>query len=893
MGTRSEAEIDAWLSGGGLVVAASERAARALAAAYHRARRAEGLTAWPAPMIQDWQGFVRAQWDQRSLDGRLVLNPLQEQSLWAEIVAADGKQAALLEGPRQRVAGLAAEAHRLLCLYAPRLLRAASRAGWQQDPEAFSGWLAAFDDACRVQNLVSAAQLPLELIDAIESESGPRPPLLLAGFDRILPTQRRLLEAWSEWREAPRNDSSTRIFSHQARDEQAELAACVLWCRRQLAANPDARLLIVTQDVARRRGEMERAFLRFAGAPGVAPRLEFSLGVPLRQIALARGAHMLLRWLAGAIEEHELDWLLSTGQTAANEQESQALTAVMRALRRRGLERPRWTFDSFIVQRPRVELPAAWVARMAQARRKLDESARRSNSAIAWAELVPQLLQMAGWPGARAFTSAEFQGMRRWQRAVDDCASLGFSGRRLRWAEFLASLERTVNETLFAPESQDAPILIAGPAESAGLEADALWFMGAGEDAWPAGGATHPFLPPEMQRETAMPHASPRLDWELATAMTERLLASAPEAHFSYARQSEGVEARPSRLIAKVAGTPIDLPAELIAPPIPKPLTVPIEDQSQVPFPYGEIAGGASVLTAQSQCAFKAFANARLGAQDWEPAEAGLTARQRGQLLHAVLHSVWDGPPTGIGSHAELVAIKGLHGFVEEHVRRVLRDKMPAGAREQMPQRYLELEETRLIDLVTEWLEYEITRVPFTVVETEADESTSIVGLALRLRLDRIDRLIDDSLLVVDYKTGDVKPSLWDLPRPDDVQLPLYAGFALDQETETLGGLVFAKVRTGELSFAGRVGDAKGLLMPGLGATSALVQNKLEAEDLIAWREYIEKMARDFLRGRAEVDPREPPKTCERCGLQTLCRISENQPQPEDDEENSEEAGDA
>jgi ATP-dependent helicase/DNAse subunit B len=210
-----------------------------------------------------------------------------------------------------------------------------------------------------------------------------------------------------------------------------------------------------------------------------------------------------------------------------------------------------------------------------------------------------------------------------------------------------------------------------------------------------------------------------------------------------------------------------------------------------------------------------------------------------------------------------------------------------------MPQRYLELEETRLIDLVTEWLEYEITRVPFTVVETEADESTSIVGLALRLRLDRIDRLIDDSLLVVDYKTGDVKPSLWDLPRPDDVQLPLYAGFALDQETETLGGLVFAKVRTGELSFAGRVGDAKGLLMPGLGATSALVQNKLEAEDLIAWREYIEKMARDFLRGRAEVDPREPPKTCERCGLQTLCRISENQPQPEDDEENSEEAGDA
>ncbi len=36
--------------------------------------------------------------------------------------------------------------------------------------------------------------------------------------------------------------------------------------------------------------------------------------------------------------------------------------------------------------------------------------------------------------------------------------------------------------------------------------------------------------------------------------MTRRVLASAPEVHFSYARQSEGVEARPSRLVVQVAG---------------------------------------------------------------------------------------------------------------------------------------------------------------------------------------------------------------------------------------------------------------------------------------------------------------------------------------------------
>ena len=51
----------------------------------------------------------------------------------------------------------------------------------------------------------------------------------------------------------------------------------------------------------------------------------------------------------------------------------------------------------------------------------------------------------------------------------------------------------------------------------------------------------------------------------------------------------------------------------------------------------------------------------------------------------------------------------------------------------------------------------------------------------------------------------------------------------------------------------------------------------------------IEQLAGDFLAGRAEVNPREYPKTCERCGLQTLCRIqeSENQPQLESEEDSA------
>ena len=889
----SHAEIDAWLRNGGLVVTASDRASRALSFAFHRARRAECLAAWPAPNILDWNSFAQAKWEKRTFDGRLLLNSLQEQSLWAELAGTDRQMATVLEGPRHRLAALAMEAHELLCSYAPRFLRENARSSWQQDAAAFSNWLTAFDEICRTRNLLSPARLPLELIKLLENApaetaQAQRPALLLAGFDRIFPVQRALFDAWGEWRQAALDERASPILFHEAPVAQAELTACALWCNRQLAANPHARLLVVSQDASVRRGEIERVFLKHT-VPVADPLFEFSLGVPLSRVSLPASAHLLLRWLTSPLAEHEVDWLLSTGRAAASLNENSALQAHMRALRHRGREQPSWTLNNFIGRTPEQHLPAAWVARMREAQRLLAESARRPQTSLEWVELTPRLLETAGWTGARPLSSAEFQAVRRWQQTLESCGSLGFDDRRIPWLEFLSVLARTLDETLFAPESRDAPIQIAGPAESAGLSADAVWFLGADEDAWPAGGSTHPLLPPEVQREAKMPHATAQLDWDLAEAVTARLLASASEIHFSYARQNEGVEVRPSQLIAKVAGTAQPLPPELTAPHSPLPLTVQFEDRSQIPFPPGKVKGGSGVLTDQSQCPFKAFATARLDAEGWKPAEAGFTPSQRGTLLHAVLHAVWAGPPNGIRSLSELQGIKDKESFVAGHVSRGMQEKISASLRERMPRRYLELESQRLASLVTEWLDYEATRIEFEVANTEVKRTVPIAGLTFDLRLDRIDRLRDNSLLVIDYKSGAVSPKSWELPRPDDVQLPLYASYAVEKG-EALGGLVFAKVQSGEPAFAGLVGDARTTLKSDLSNSSNLVRNNSLAESLIDWKQYIEQLAKDFLAGRAEVDPREYPKTCERCGLQTLCRIQESQAllEEEDDSESSE-----
>ena len=349
----------------------------------------------------------------------------------------------------------------------------------------------------------------------------------------------------------------------------------------------------------------------------------------------------------------------------------------MRALRRRGSVARTVVVASVLSPAPSWCNVFSWVQRILVRQRRLRDIAESLLSPLEWADKIPQLLDAMGWPGQQSRASAEFQAQRRWQQSLDTAASLGFDGRRVHWNEFLSILDHTLQEILFAPQSLDAPIQIAGPAESAGLAADAIWFLGADEGSWPAVGSMHPLLPTHVQREAAMPHTTPLRDWEFLSAVTKRLVNSASRIHFSVARQQEGVETRPSRLITHIAGEPQPLTPELIPTPVKPPVTVPFADSTRVPFRQDSVQGGSAVLTSQSQCPFKAFATARLGAKDWEPAEVGLSAIQRGQILHAVLHSIWAGPPEGLRSHHDLITTADRPHLVRRHVQKILQERNP------------------------------------------------------------------------------------------------------------------------------------------------------------------------------------------------------------------------
>jgi len=64
--------------------------------------------------------------------------------------------------------------------------------------------------------------------------------------------------------------------------------------------------------------------------------------------------------------------------------------------------------------------------------------------------------------------SYEFQLRRRWESALDELATLDFSGVRVRFGEALVGLDRIARETLFAPESRETSVQVMGPLEAAG-----------------------------------------------------------------------------------------------------------------------------------------------------------------------------------------------------------------------------------------------------------------------------------------------------------------------------------------------------------------------------------------------------------------------------------------
>jgi ATP-dependent helicase/nuclease subunit B len=871
--------------------------------------------AWPTPLIHDWDSWLAVLWNQHLQNvpnAPLLLTSLQERAVWKKIAGTPTADS-------EAVVKLASKAWQLLSDFNAHGERRRSwGASVTGDAEVFRGWASDFERECRVNRWIARSDLAALLVPSIRKGTISLPDeMLLIGFDRFSPAQQMLIDGARArgtrvaTLDPPNPPKSPELV--QAKELREELGICAWWARLIMESDPAASIAIVVQGIDDQRGEIERTFrgVLMPESVGIeadnAMPFEFSLGTPLATVPVVKAALLLLRWLGQPLDQAAISWLMMSGFLAASDEDLVEMAALDAEIRERGQMPPETQFESFTRYDPRLDSDTA--RKFLNRLRSLQRTAQaegltiRTKTFPEWIDSAEMLLEQALWPGARPLESVEYQARKRWKRLTADVAGLGFDGKRVTWREFVTVFDRYATETIFAPESLDAPIQIMGVFESAGQEFDALWFVGADHRQWPPTGQSNALLPLWLQRKTAMPHSGLDLDWTLNLAITHRLTSSASECVFSHSLRDDAGELRPSALLAEAFGrqlptlTSEELRARLQVPEKPPQccLTIRVEDQSSVPWPADIPAGGSDILKRQSACAFQSFAVRRLGAEELGEAERGLTPRDRGNIAHAVLQAIWSKENAAdilIQSRADLINAK-FTGKLAETLRhhiadvfgrkfgRIHRDSGWSGA-------YLQVEQARLHSVLGQWLDREMERVPFTVEEHEKDFLSQINGLHLNLRVDRIDR-VDGGRLILDYKTGKVSPAMWDGERPDEPQLPLYG---LHGPVDDLRGVLFAQVRAGDMEFRGRVEDATTTLFKDLDNRSALVSNPLTREALDEWAKTLSALADEFMAGSAAVAPKQYPKTCRYCVLPALCRVAETLValDAEDDDEEGEDA---
>ncbi len=900
--------LNAALAEGAAVITANRRLARAVLDSYNLAQAANGSAAWETPDVLPWASWLQRGWETMAVgDGAqpLLLTAFQELSLWEQVVRDSVWGGALLQpAPAARAAREAWELAHAWCLDLAPL--SAQRDVWGEDTRAFVDWAQSYTRRCAEHGWLDQARLAdwvaRRLHDGDADTRLLPSRLLLVGFDELTPQQTALVEVLREAGvavEVGGNASPTQYVRAVALvDAEAEISAAARWARARLARSPQARIGVVVPDLTNTRARVERIFddimlpaavLAETCTPEArwqARPFNISAGRPLSDYPLVHAAFATLE-LGGEPQPLErVGALLRSPFLGGAESEREARARFDARLRRRGETRigVRGLLALLASEEETGASPAACSglrSRLA-AWEQLRQSLPARQAPGRWAEAIPRLLDALGWPGERSMDSIEYQTWQAFREQLGALAGLDVLEPRLTLAQALGALQRLCAAQLFQPEGGEAPVQILGTLEAAGLSFDYLWVMGLHDEAWPQAPRPNPLLPVRLQREAGIPHASPERELLFAARITERLCAAAPDVVLSWPQRDGDRDLRPSPLIAEHAAsieepsTVLDALDDAQFPLYREALvgTAPIEaldDRRAPPVDAADVPGGTAIFKHQAACPFRAFAEHRLGAAPLEEAQLGLDARGRGIVLHTALERLW----ARLDSHAHLAALDAderaaeVHAAVEQAV-----DFMASRRPATFTPRFRELEVKRLVRLLDAWLDCELERAPFSVVYQEEEGRISLGGVTARLKIDRIDRLDDGGLAIIDYKSGRTDIRDWLGERPEEPQLPLYA---LSQDgREDVSAVLFAQLRPGELGFKGLTREDDQIPGALTLAASKQAADYADWHSLLAhWRETLVELGEAFRAGQAAVDPKQYPQTCRYCHLPSLCRVGE------------------
>jgi probable DNA repair protein len=815
-----------------IAICATARLVRGVLDQHQQQQLKSGATQW-----QPAQAYTLQQWldeliNHASLLGfipsdalpTLTLSTIAETYLWEQAIEtclAKHEAAALFD--IRSMAKLAIEANNLMLNW--QLLEADINHDFiTQETRQFLRWRHTFEDFCAKQNAIESARLSslqitlfAEFQQQIIRDLALPKHIQLAGFDRITPLEARLfglLKGCGVQVEmmATHTQGQTEVKHFAAVDANSECRAAVAWAKQKLTENPKAQLAIISPALGSIRRELADLLDDTFHSETLhsslyeTPRCyDFSLGLALTEYAIVHSALQLLR-LAASKADLIFDEVTPLLQDVywGSQQELDARAQLDAHLRRN--MNASYHLESLIKQASKLLTNGTPLAELlenlTQISRFQNQQGKQRQLLSAWVTAFVQLLDELHWAKTRSLSSHEFQTQQAFLKCLKELSSLDAIFGNVSASVAVQKITELCNATMFQAEAKgDIRIQILGLLETPAVQLDAVWALNMNDQHWPPAVKLNPLLPADLQRNRGTPNASAAVQSQFASLVHQRLMTCAPEMIFSYATKEDERELRPSPLLEIQAELQTANTIQTLAERLAQPAPLQLLDDFIAPavLPDENVRGGVNLFAAQAKCPAWAFYQYRLGAAKLETPVDGLDTMSRGSLLHKVLQLFWLDCET-------LSNLKALSPpLLNEKIDTAIEQSIQALSDEinyHIPPQVLQIERNRLRQLMQAWLTLELERADFVVDACEKKFELEVEGLKLNLSIDRIDKLAEGGLVVIDYKTSAVvSNSSWAEDRIAEPQLPIYVVLAL--KYEQVVAVSFAKIRSDETKFIG------------------------------------------------------------------------------------------
>ncbi len=846
--------------------------------AYAAGQLEAGARVWASPDVMTDAAWVRRECTQRGQDSPAewprILTAVEEWLLWREAAEEAARGYPLLD------AGVLAQALQRSSELAQEYAIATAPGPAASEAALLEKAQRSFAARCQAHGAASVSALAGRLHDAPPAQA-----LLVRGFAALSPRLAALAPERADTRAASAPPAALSERGVCPADAVAQMEAIAEWCHARLSARPEARLLVMFPGSAGARERLAALILSALDPAAIAAPdatracVGVEGGEPFGALPLPAHALQSLTLLSGAeLDPHSIGrWLCAPYWGSGDDAARAALARLLRERASAGLNL-RGLLGALQLAPPELK-PAARAldARLREAQRQLGEeraSPRR------WSERFDAALAALSWPGALPPDSAPHQTRVRFSELLEEFGELAGSIATLRREPALQLLRALALHTAYRPADEDLAVTLSPMLADPVVVYDGIWVASLSADVLPQPLAPDPFLPLHAQRQAGLPAASAAGRRAEAQALLAAWRRSTPELVLSVPARDGDLELLPS---ACLAGLPLQA-ASPAAVWLPLRLhregcTQALEDARGNPFNARRpLPAGSRALTLQNACAFRAYAELRLGATPPQEAEPGVPADQRGLLLHAALQLLWERlrDSRALGELDER-ALEALIGECVAQAARALQSELrgrrrgyraPDGQFDlfSVLSPALERECRRAQGLIRRLCELERTRPRFTVQATEHLTELSLGGGRLRLRLDRVDA-IEGGRAVLDYKSGRPVSADWYGERPTHPQLLAYL--------TALGGDVAAlatvNLTAHKVCFSGvAAGDG---LLPGVRAYAGAAADWSAQQR--GWAGLIGQLIGAFLAGDARVDP--APGACDYCHLTDLCRIGAHQ----------------